>query len=242
VLGHQLVIIADAHLGAVPSSVDEALLTFLDAAPALGDCLLVNGDLFEFWFSYRRAIPRSGFRVASALAGLRRRMPIAMTGGNHDRWGASFWESEADIRFGAEDLRFQVGPLRVHALHGDGLSEEHWTGRLLHRVTRHPITIGIFRSLPPDLGFWVVDRLSGRLADSTRDASALERAALAQRAWAEARLREDPELDLLIMGHTHRPCVSEPVPGRRYVNPGAWFDGLRYAIASEAGVSLHQYG
>jgi UDP-2,3-diacylglucosamine hydrolase len=227
VLGHQLVIIADAHLGAVPSSVDEALLTFLDAAPALGDCLLVNGDLFEFWFSYRRAIPRSGFRVASALAGLRR---------------SSFWESEADIRFGAEDLRFQVGPLRVHALHGDGLSEEHWTGRLLHRVTRHPITIGIFRSLPPDLGFWVVDRLSGRLADSTRDASALERAALAQRAWAEARLREDPELDLLIMGHTHRPCVSEPVPGRRYVNPGAWFDGLRYAIASEAGVSLHQYG
>lgn len=241
-LGHQLVIIADAHLGAVPSSVDEALLGFLDDVPRLGDCLLVNGDLFDFWFSYRRAIPRACFRVASALAGLRRRMPIAMTGGNHDRWGDSFWDREADIRFGAEGLRFQVGRLRVHALHGDGLLEQRWTGRLLHRVTRHPLTIGVFRSLPPDVGFWLVDRLSGRLADSSRDTSALEHAAAAQRAWAEARLREDSGLDLLIMGHTHRPCVSEPSPGRRYVNPGAWFDGMRYAVASEAGVRLHQYG
>jgi len=242
VLGHQLVIVADAHLGAVPAAIENALLEFLHEVPSLGDCLLVNGDLFDFWFSYRRAIPRAGFRVASALLELRRRIPIAMTGGNHDRWGDSFWEREANIRFGAEGLRFRLGRRRAFAVHGDGLTEQHWSARLLYRVTRNPVTIGLFRSIPPDLGFWLVDRMSGRLADTTRESALVDRASEAQRGWAEDRLRREPDLDLLVMGHTHRARMTEPEPGRRYVNPGAWFEGFRYAVATEQEVSLRQYG
>jgi UDP-2,3-diacylglucosamine hydrolase len=242
VLGQRLVIISDAHLGAAPPGVEEALLTFLDAVPRLGDCLLINGDLFDFWFAYRRAIPRAGFRVASALAALARRIPVAMTGGNHDRWGDSFWDREAGIRFGADGLEFDAAGRRGYAVHGDGLAEQHWSARLMHRITRHPVTIGTFRALPADLGFWLVDRMSGRLADATRDVAVLNRAAAAQRAWAEQRLRADPALQLLVMGHTHRPGVSEIAPGRWYVNPGAWLDGNRYAVADPGGVTLHQYG
>ena len=91
-LGHTLVVVSDAHLGVTPPAVEEALLAFLDAVPTLGDCLLVNGDLFDFWFSYGRVIPRRGFQVAAALARLARRMPVLMVGGNHDRWGGDFWQ------------------------------------------------------------------------------------------------------------------------------------------------------
>ena len=67
--------------------------------PTLGDCLLVNGDLFDFWFSYSRVIPRRGFHVAAALARLRRRLPIVMVGGNHDRWDSDFWERDLGLDF-----------------------------------------------------------------------------------------------------------------------------------------------
>jgi len=240
-LGQQLVIVSDAHLGAVPATVDEAMLAFFDAVPLLGDCLLVNGDLFDFWFAYRRAIPRGGFRIASALASLRRRIPILMTGGNHDRWGDSFWDREAGITFGASGLRFQLGGMAVHAIHGDGLTEQHWTGRLMNRIIRHPAIPALFRSMPPDLAFRLVDRMSGHLADSTREQSVLDRAAAAQQVWAEEQLRQDPSLSLIVMGHTHRPAQSEPFPGRRYCNPGAWLDGFRYAVATEQGVALRQF-
>ena len=59
-LGHTLVVVSDAHLGVTPPAVEEALLAFLDRVPQEGDCLLVNGDLFDFWYSYGRVIPRSG--------------------------------------------------------------------------------------------------------------------------------------------------------------------------------------
>jgi UDP-2,3-diacylglucosamine hydrolase len=237
----QLVIAGDAHLGAVPAQVEEAMLEFLEQMPTLGDALLINGDLFDFWFAWRRAIPRGGFRVASALAQLARRRRVFMTGGNHDRWGDSFWDREAGITFGAEGVRFNVGGLETFAVHGDGLTEQHWSAKLMHRVTRSPATIAAFRSLPPDFGFWLVDRLSGKLADSTRDAAVLDRAAAAQAAWAEKRMQEEPALGLLILGHTHRTALREIAPRRWYLNPGAWLDGLRYAVANATTVELKRF-
>jgi len=68
----RLVLVGDAHLGRGSRETERALLAFLDAVPSLGDGLLVTGDLFEFWFSYGRAVPRRGSRVVAALAALRR--------------------------------------------------------------------------------------------------------------------------------------------------------------------------
>ena len=242
VLGHRLVIVGDAHLGAAPTRSEGALLEFLEAIPSLGDCLLITGDLFDFWFAYRRAIPRRGFAVASALATLRHKVPIAMVGGNHDRWGDSFWDRECDIRFSGDSLQFQVDSWRVEALHGDGVAEVRWTPRMLHRITRHPLASAVFRSLPPDLGMGLVDRMSGQLADSTRSQEALNQAAAAQQHWAEEHLRDHANVDLLVMGHTHRATVSEINQGRWYVNPGAWLDGHQYAIASPDGIHLERFG
>jgi len=43
------------------------------------------------------------------------------------------------------------------------------------------------------------------------------------------------------MGHTHRAVVSDAGPGRQYLNPGAWFDGFRYAVATESGAELRRF-
>jgi len=237
----RLVIVADSHLGAVPAGVEDAFIEFLDEVPSLGDGLLVNGDLFAFWFAYRRAIPRAGARVVSRLAALARKIPVAMTGGNHDRWGDTFWERELGIRFSPHELRIPMAGGNVLAVHGDGVAEARWTGRLIHTVFRHPVTSGIYRLIHPDVGFWLVDRWSGRLADSNKDRAVLDAAAARQREWAERRLRSAPDVTLLAMGHTHRPAAAELFPGQWYVNPGAWMDGLCYATASAGSVELKRF-
>jgi UDP-2,3-diacylglucosamine hydrolase len=241
VLGHTLVVVSDAHLGVASPAVEEALLEFLESVPSLGDCLLVNGDLFDFWFSYSHVIPRRGFHVAAALARLRRRMPIVMVGGNHDRWDSRFWERDLGLSFHPKRATFQIGGRRVMATHGDGLTETRWQATLLHRLIQHPATAGIYRILHPELGFRLVDLLSPALGDHTHDEATLERAATRQRAWAERFLAEEPSVGLVIMGHTHRAIISECNGKRQYLNPGAWFDGFRYAIATESGAELRTY-
>jgi UDP-2,3-diacylglucosamine hydrolase len=242
VLGHTLVVVSDAHLGVAPPGVEEALLEFLDAVPTLGDCLLINGDLFDFWFSYSRVIPRRGFHVAAALARLRRRLPIVMVGGNHDRWGRDFWERDLGVCFNSRRATFEVGHRTVAAIHGDGLAEPRWQAKLIHGLIQHPATAAIYRVLHPDLGLRIVDWLSPMLGDHTASEPKLARAAARQRDWAERLLEEEPDVGLLIMGHTHRAVVSEPAKGRQYLNPGAWFDGFRYAVATEHGAELRKFG
>ena len=240
-LGHTLVVVSDAHLGAAPPAVEEALLSFLEAVPALGDCLLVNGDLFDFWFSYRRVIPRRGFQVAAALARLRQRLPIVMVGGNHDRWGGDFWERDVGVRFDPRRLTFMLGSRRVAAIHGDGLTEPRLRATLLHRAINHPITAAVYRAIHPEIGLRLVDALSPHLGDHTADPTKLAEAAARQGTWAAALLAAEPDLGLVIMGHTHQATVAEPRPGRHYLNPGAWFDGFRYALATETTVELHRF-
>lgn len=236
-----LVIVADAHLGDASPSVEEALLAFLDRVPELGDSLLINGDLFDFWFAYRRVIPRRGFHVAAALRTLRRRVPITMVGGNHDRWGDGFWGEDLGIAFHPLGARFRAAGREVLAVHGDGLTEEHWSAALMHRLTRHPATIALYRAVHPDVGLALVDRLSHRLGDATRNPAVLERAAARQRAWAERALTEDPTLGLVALGHTHIAACVEVAPGRLYLNPGAWMEGLRYAVVTGGGAELRQW-
>jgi UDP-2,3-diacylglucosamine hydrolase len=238
VLGRTLVIVSDAHLGVAPPGTEGALLEFLDAVPQLGDCLLINGDLFDFWFTYSRVIPRRGFHVAAALARLRVRMPIIMVGGNHDRWDRDFWERDLDLRFCPQKATFHIGRRAVTAIHGDGLAEPRWQAKLIHRLIQHPATAAVYRVLHPDVGLRLVDLLSPVLGDHTVDQAKLDRAAARQRAWAERLLADHQGVGLLIMGHTHQPVLAELPAGRQYLNPGAWFDGFRYAVATESGAQL----
>ncbi|MEP6572844.1 MAG: UDP-2,3-diacylglucosamine diphosphatase [Gemmatimonadota bacterium] len=240
-LGHQLVIVSDAHIGRHHTAIEERFLAFLESVPDLGDSLLINGDLFDFWFSWTRVIPRTGFHVAAALASLRKRVPIVMIGGNHDRWGGTFWKEDLDIDFHPMETTVQVGDRRVLAIHGDGITESHWSAKLMHLITRHRATIAVYEALHPNIGLWIADRLGHELGNTEREQQILDRAAIRQRAWAEAELQRRPDVGLVVMGHTHRPAVAEFAPGRSYLNPGAWMDGGCYAIVTATDAALRQF-
>lgn len=240
-LGHVLVVVSDAHLGAKPPPIEAALLSFLETVPDLGDSLLINGDLFDFWYSYRRVIPRRGFHVAAALARLARRMPIVMIGGNHDRWGGDFWQREVGAQFHPHRATFEIGRRRVAAIHGDGLAEPRLRAVLLHRLINHPITAGVYRLLHPELGLRLVDALSPHLGDHTPSPAKYAEAEARQRSWALDLLQREPDLDVVVLGHTHRSATADVGGGRQYLNPGAWFDDYRYAVVTEQTVELRRF-
>src|SRR6266581_2985097 len=235
-------VVDDAHLGQVAPAVEAAFHRFLEAVPDLGDALLINGDLFDFWFEYGAVIPRRHFPSVAQLAALRRRgIPITFVGGNHDRWGGDFLVNDVGIAFYAGEAEVELAGRRAYVAHGDGLTEQHWSAKLMHRVTRHPFTIRAFRALHPDLGFWIAHKLSGRLADNTRDRAVLDRAALAQTRYAKDLLARRPDLGLVILAHTHRPALEQLGDGRAYLNPGAFLDGYKYAVVTPHDVELKTF-
>ena len=237
-----MLVVADAHLGQVPPAVAAAFHRFLDAVPDLGDALLINGDLLDFWFEYRAVIPRRHFGTMAKLQSLRARgVPVTFVGGNHDRWGGDFLTKDLGIAFHAGKAEIDVAGRRSFVAHGDGLTEQQWSARLMHRVTRHAATIRLFRALHPDLGLWIAHQLSRKLADKTRDRAVVDRAERAQARYAEELLARRPDLKLVILAHTHRPALSQLPTGRAYLNPGAFLDGYRYAVVTKKDVELQTF-
>ncbi len=235
-------VVADAHLGQVPESVARAFHTFLDTVPQAGDELVLNGDLFDFWFEYGSVVPRRHLPTVMKLAGLvQRGIPVTFLGGNHDRWGGDFLRHDMGIRYYPGAAELVLAGRRALVVHGDGLTEQHWSGELLHWLLRQPATIAVFRTLHPAIGVWIADRLSGALADSTKDKAVLDRAEAAQAAYAKGVLAQRPELSLIVMAHTHRPRLEPVGNGRAYVNPGAFLDGGRYAVVTKDDVELKTF-
>ncbi len=235
-------VVQDAHLGAAPASVREALHQFLDRVPQPGGRLLINGDLFEFWFEYGTVVPREAFPTLAKLAAMcERGVRLTVTGGNHDRFSRGFWEQELGAQFHPGSAELTLAGRRALVAHGDALAETETRARVLHALTRHPFTAAAFRWVHPDLGQALVKRFGGLLGSGARDRRLREQAAAAQERWARELLASRADLELVVLGHTHQPMLLSVAEGRWYVNPGAWMEGLWYAEITEGGPVLRTY-
>jgi UDP-2,3-diacylglucosamine hydrolase len=236
------IVVSDAHLSGGSDDTTTAFHRFLETLPDNCDHLLINGDLFEFWFTYRSVIPRAVFATLAALVRVRQAgVHLTVTGGNHDSWGASFWERELDAEYFGEPAQLSLAGWSAWVAHGHGLVELDKTGRMMHRITGHPLTARTFRMIHPDLAFWMVRRLSQYLASRRRDEYLVSRATAAQTEFARDFLEDRKTVDLVVLGHTHRPALESFEENRWYLNPGAWAEGYRYAVISSAGPELRHF-
>ena len=224
-------VVSDIHLGAVPPARERAFVRWLEHTGGEASELIINGDLFDFWFEYEWAIPRGHTRVLAALAALvDGGVPVRFFGGNHDWWGGSFLEEEIGLVLHREPAVLDVAGRRAFVAHGDGLGRGDLGYRILKRTLRSRFTRWSFRWLHPDLGARLARSVSGtgrRLDDATESA---QRRARILEAWATEKMCAEPELDLVLLGHAHVPQILEVEDGRFYVNAGDWVDHRSYVV------------
>ena len=242
-MGERTVVVSDIHLGAVAEENERAFLTFLADAHLRGDELLINGDLFDFWFEYRQVIPRGQLAALARLRALvDRGMRVRFIGGNHDAWGGSFLRDEVGIEILAGPARIAVGGRAAYVAHGDGLGGGDWGYRALRWAARSRWGRSLFRALHPDLGLPLARLASGtKQAQGRADGGGSPRA---DRLAACAReiLGANSDIDLVVFGHTHRPEVSEFGPGRFYLNAGDWLHHNSFAVVTPDEIRLESYG
>ncbi len=230
-------VISDVHLGHAPDAVERSLLSFLRALPGRAGSLLINGDLFEFWFEWRSVVPRSGVRVLAALMDLRDAgIPMTMIAGNHDCWGGDVLR-EAGIDFLFGPLIGRVGGWSAHVEHGDGLREREDKGyRMLRHVLRNRVAIRAFRSLHPDLA----SRLALGSSNASRSYQPQDRGN-GLRDVANATLAADATIELVIFGHSHVATLERAAGGGVYANAGSWLDAPTFLAITPERIALRSW-
>ena len=225
---------SDIHLGVVPPETEDAFLSWLEHTGASASQLILNGDLFDFWFEFRSGVPRGHTRVLDALASLvDSGLPVTLMGGNHDWWGGSFLTDEIGVTFLQDPVVLDLGGFRTFLAHGDGLGRGDFGYRVLRAVLRSPLTRWSFRWLQPDLGAALADRVSQTEHRMDGPSDAERKRAKVLQEWGRGKLRDEPDLDMVVVGHTHIPVIEEVDPRRYYVNAGDWVFHRSYLVLQD---------
>ena len=230
-------IVSDAHLGAAPERAESELLALLAHVRTAGGSLVVNGDLFDFWFEWKSVIPRRAFRILAALRALTDRgIPVVWTAGNHDCWGGEILRNDVGVWYQLDAWEGEIAGWRSRVEHGDGLREEEdRTYRRMRPIMRNRLAIRAFRALHPDLATRIATSTSGasRHSGTPDEGEAL-------RAVAFAALSQRLDLQLLVYGHSHIGVV-ERGPHGVYANAGGWMERPTYLVVTPERISLREW-
>lgn len=232
--GKPVYIASDVHLGATPPEMEAAFLAWLASVPGAAAQLVLNGDLFDFWFEFPGGVPSGHERVLGLLREIvDSGVAVTLMGGNHDWWGGRYLREVVGVEFLRDPEARTLGGLRTYLAHGDGLGRGDLGYRFLRPVLRGRLTRFAFGLLGPRVGCWAARRVSktherwgGPTAEDRERAAALQR-------WAESFLLDHPEVELVALGHTHQPTLVEVAPGRWYLNTGDWVVHRSYAVLQE---------
>lgn len=234
-------VVSDAHLGAVPGARAAELVDWLRHVRGRASQVVLNGDIFDFWFEYRSAVPRGHVRVLGAIAEVvDAGVPVTFLGGNHDWWGGSCLSEEIGVSFHREPLRTSLAGRSAYIAHGDGLGRGDHGYRLASGILRSRWFRRLFRWIHPDLGGRLATLLSRTGSHEGHPGEGSRRRARALEALAVRELEADESLEVVVFGHTHIPALAE-VGGRYYVNAGTWMRARSYAVVEATGPPRIEY-
>lgn len=239
--GAAVYFVSDAHLGADSEAVEaprrERFHEFLRSLHGRAESLYVIGDLFDFWFEYRTAIPRRTFATLAVLAELRRSgTGIHYLNGNHDFWLGPFLSHEMGFETHDHAVTLATQGRRLWLHHGDGLVGGDLGYRMLKAVIRHPASIGLYRFLHPDLGIPLARFVShgSRKSRPTRRFDS-------DRLWREVALPRFAEgYDAVLIGHFHQ-VLERREDGRELFVLGDWIDHFTYAKLENGKLTLERW-
>ena len=233
-----LYIFSDVHLGSGSPEKEAEKISKITAlferVEKDGDRLVILGDLFDFWFEYKHAIPKEHHRMLIMLSSMiEKGVKIDYVSGNHDFWMGDFFEKQMHINLHRDFLDLEYSRKKLHLIHGDGLAKADKGYRFLKKILRNPVNIFLYRLLPPDWGIPLAKAVSGssRNYTSKRDHTFVAD----YEAYAKRKIGEG--FDIVVIGHLHLHTCKEFEKGT-YINTGDFIDHFSYARLTDGKISL----
>lgn len=242
--GKKIYFLSDFHLG-IPdhaSSIarEKRIVAFLEKASSDAAVIFILGDLFDFWFEYRKVVPKGFVRILGKLATITDSgIPVHFFVGNHDMWMSGYFEQELNIPVYYNPKEFMFNDKLFLIGHGDGLGPADHGYKFIKKVFRNPLAKFMFGILPPFIGMSIAHYFSksSRAVTGNNDEKFLGE----ENEWLVQYCKEvltRKHYDYFIFGHRHLPIDFQIHKKSRYINLGDWIRYDSYAEFDGHSVTL----
>jgi UDP-2,3-diacylglucosamine hydrolase len=228
--------ISDFHLGA-PDPVsslerEKKIVRWLEIAAQDAEEIFILGDIFDFWFEYKRVVPRGYTRLLGKISEITDSgIPVHVFTGNHDMWIFDYLPTECGVQLHREPMDRQWNGKLFLIGHGDGLGPGDHGYKFIKKIFASKTCQWLFARLHPNFGIWMADSFSRRSRKSTGDK---DRVFLGEEnEWLVIYAKEilqKKHYDYFVFGHRHLPLDIQLNEKSRYINTGDWINHFTYAV------------
>ena len=213
------------------------LFKFLDHVKETGGTLIINGDLFDFYFEYKDVIPKVFVHFYHQILNLRSAgIKVHYVLGNHDFWVQDFITETLFDKTYFTDTTFNVNGKKIYVTHGDGYLSWDRGYRLLKRIIRSRLFIWFYRWIHPNIGYAFGRWVSKKGEHYIHSDQYNERIANEMSIQANKRLEEG--FDFFITGHYHQ-AKELSLKSGKLVILGDWLSFFSYAKFDGQDLKLH---
>ena len=234
---------SDLHLGAPDREQslirEKHFVRWLDdIEPHVAELFLL-GDVFDFWFEYKRAVPKGFVRLLGKLAHLSDQgVKIHLFSGNHDLWYDDYLKLEIGAQIYKEPIIREFFGKKFYLAHGDGLGPGDYGYKFMKKIVVHPISKWLFARLHPNFGIGLAhlfSRMGGDHNYQSPEEAEVKYKGQDEYLYSHSKkiLNQQPDIDVFIYGHRHVLIDDEFVPGARIIILGDWIQYFSYLVVNE---------
>jgi UDP-2,3-diacylglucosamine hydrolase len=244
--GKKIYFASDFHLGAPNRETslarEKKIVSWLETARHDASEIFLVGDIFDFWFEYKRVVPRGYTRLLGKISEITDSgIPVHVFTGNHDMWIFDYLPQECGVTLYREPIVRTINGKKFMIGHGDGLGPGDHGYKFIKKVFANRLCQWLFARLHPNFGIWLATSLSGYSRTTTGDK---DRKFLGEEnEWLIVYCKEvlqKEHFDYFIFGHRHLPLDYRLNDRSRYVNLGEWLHSESYAVWNGEQLTLHR--
>lgn len=232
--GKKIYFASDQHLG-VPSyekslEREKHFVNWLDRVKKDAHEIFIVGDLFDFWFEYKHAVPKGFVRVLGKLAEISDSgIAIHIFTGNHDMWIFDYLPKEIGAKLYRKPIERVWNKRKFYIGHGDGLGPGDYGYKFIKKVFANPFLQWCFARLHPNFGIGLANYFSraSRAKTGESDAEFLGE----DKEWLaiySKEVLENQHFDYFVFGHRHLPLDLQLSKNSKYINLGDWIQYFTY--------------
>lgn len=240
--------LSDAHLGSWAlehrRTQERRLVSFLDKIKSDASAIYFLGDMFDFWFEYRYAVPKGYTRFLGKVSELTDSgVEVHFFTGNHDQWCRHYFEEECGMIMHREPFLAEIMGKEFFLAHGDEFSKDR-IYRILSRIFHSRITRKMFSSIHPRWGIlmgnsWarhsmIQHKVKG---DTPFLGPDKEFCAIHAREY----LKSHRSVDCFIFGHRHCDEDFMLTERSRCIFLGDWINTFAYVVYDGKTISHERY-
>lgn len=237
---------SDFHLGAPSYEAslvrEKKIVKWLESIEHDAEEIFLLGDVFDFWFEYKHAIPKGFVRLQGKIANLTDKgIKVHWFLGNHDMWIFDYIPKELGVELHQSEIECTFNGKSFFIGHGDGLGPGDHGYKFIKKVFRSKVSQWFFARLHPDFGIGMANFWSRSSRKKTGDGDAKfygeDKEMLIQ--FCKDKVKEK-HYDFFMFGHRHFPLDFKINEKSRYINTGDWITNFTYAVFDGESILLNQ--